>query len=79
MAGRPYRVGEGETEVMVPQVSGQVVPQSAFAQRGRPTRQVVEVHSSMDGQVEMGSRMRELGFQLRDLIQEAESSISEST
>ena len=79
MAGRPYRVGEGETEVMVPRISGQVVPQSAFSQRGQPSRQVVEVRSSMDGQVEMGSRMRDLGFQLRDLIQEAESSISEST
>jgi chromosome segregation ATPase len=78
-AGHPYRVGEGETEVMVPQVSGQVVPQSAFPQRGQPARQVVEVRSRMDGQVEMGSRMRDLGFQLRDLIQEAESSISEST
>jgi len=79
MAGQPYKVGEGETEMMVPQVDGQVVPQSAFSQRDQSARQVVEVNSRMDGQVEMGSRMRDLGFQLRDLIQEAESSISEST
>jgi len=79
MAGQPYRVGEGETEMMVPQVDGQVVPQSAFSRPARSTRQVVQVRSQMDGKLEMGQTVEELGFQLRDLIRQAEASISEST
>jgi cell division protein FtsB len=79
MAGQPYKVGEGETEMMIPQVDGQVVPQSAFSQRTQPTRQVVQVRSEMNGQVGLGESMRQLGFELRDLIQEADTSIAEST
>jgi len=33
----------------------------------------------MDGKLEMGQTVEELGFQLRDLIRQAEASISEST
>lgn len=77
-AGEPYMVGEGETEMFVPGADGAVVPQSAFSSGGR-RRQLVDIRSRAEAEIGLDQTLREFGLEMRDLINQVESDVAQST
>lgn len=78
VAGQPYMVGEGESEMFVPQIDGAVIPRSAFSSGGR-RRQLVDIRSRAEAKIGLDRTLREFGLEMRDLINQVESDVAQST